>query len=279
MKVNIITDSSADFLERYNEDVIIVPLVVSFGEKEYIDRIELTKEAFYEKLVEVDELPKTSQANPSVFAELFQEITDKGESAVVLTLSSKLSGTYQSACIAAEDYENIYVVDTENATTGSGILVEYAVECMKKGMDAKTLKDHLDEKKKDICLVALLDTLEYLKKGGRISKTLAFAGGVLNIKPVVSVIDGEVCMIGKARGSKNGNNLLREKILEYGGIDYEKPILLGYTGLSDKLLKKYISDSQDLWADYGKELEYVLVGSTVGTHVGPGGIVATFFKK
>ena len=125
----------------------------------------------------------------------------------------------------------------------------------------------------------MLDTLEYLKHGGRISKTVAFVGGVLNIKPVVCLEFGEIKMLGKARGSKQGNNLLVSEIQKAGGVDFSKPVLLGYTGLSDILLKKYIEDSSALWKNSGKELDYTVIGSVIGTHAGPGAVAAAFFKK
>ena len=128
-------------------------------------------------------------------------------------------------------------------------------------------------------IVALVDTLEYLKKGGRISKTVAFAGTVLNIKPVLSVVDGEINMLGKARGSKMGNNLLVQEIDKAGGIDFSKPVLLGYSGISDALLQKYIEDSRYIWEGNLKEVRYTTVGSVIGTHAGPGAVVVAFFKK
>ena len=143
-----------------------------------------------------------------------------GDSAVVICLSSKLSGTYQSACIAAESYDNIYVVDSQSVAIGTGVLAQYAVDCADAGISAREIAQMLEKKKADVTVIALLDTLEYLKKGGRISKTVAFAGGVLNIKPVVTVQDGVVALIGKARGSRNGNNLLVEKINQSGGVDF-----------------------------------------------------------
>ena len=118
-----------------------------------------------------------------------------------------------------------------------------------------------------------------MKKGGRISKTAAFAGSVLNIKPVLSVIDGEITVLGKARGSKMGNNLLVEEIEKVGGVDFEKPVLLGFTGLSDALLLKYIEDSKYLWEQGLKDIHYTAIGSVIGTHAGPGAIAAAFFKK
>ena len=130
-----------------------------------------------------------------------------------------------------------------------------------------------------MCLIALLDTLEYLKKGGRISETTAFAGGILNIKPVLTVQNGEVVVIGKARGSKQGNNLLVEKIHRSGGIDFSMPILLGYSGLSDLVLKKYVEDSRVLWQDGTDALDSTLLCGVIGTHTGPGVVAVAFFKK
>lgn len=279
MKVRIIVDSSVDIAERFRQEVKVVPLTIHFGEEELIDGVTIDRQRFYERLVECDELPRTSQANPTAFQKVFEEVTQAGEEAVVITLSSELSGTCQSACLAAQDYDHIYVVDSKNAAIGSGILTEYAIECAKQGMGAKEIAEELERKKEDVCLIALLDTLEYLKKGGRISKTVAFAGGVLNIKPVVTIQDGKVEVIGKARGSRQGNNLLIEKIQESGGIDFDMPILLGYTGLSDALLKKYIDDSRDLWQEQAESLDSTLVCSVIGTHVGPGVVAAAFFRK
>ena len=279
MKVRIIVDSSVDIAERFRQEVKVVPLTIHFGEEELIDGVTIDRQRFYERLVECDELPRTSQANPTAFQKVFEEVTQAGEEAVVITLSSELSGTCQSACLAAQDYDHIYVVDSKNAAIGSGILTEYAIECAKQGMGAKEIAEELERKKEDVCLIARLDTLEYLKKGGRISKTVAFAGGVLNIKPVVTIQDGKVEVIGKARGSRQGNNLLIEKIQESGGIDFDMPILLGYTGLSDALLKKYIEDSRDLWQEQAESLDFTLVCSVIGTHVGPGVVAAAFFRK
>lgn len=175
MSVQIIVDSTVDMPERMKDRFRIVPLTVHFGAEEFIDGVTIDKHRFYERLVESDELPTTSQASPAAFDAIFSDVASVGDSAVVVTLASKFSGTYQSACIAAAEYDNIYVVDSKSAAIGSGILAEYALECADKGMDAKTIAETLEKKRDEICLIALLDTLEYLKKGGRISKTVAFA--------------------------------------------------------------------------------------------------------
>lgn len=279
MCVRIIVDSSTNVSEKYREKIQFVPLTVRFGDKEYLDGEELSKHQFYEMLVESDVLPTTSQATPAAFADCFEAIASAGDSAVVITLSSKLSGTYQSAVLATEDYPNIYVVDSQSVAIGTGVLAQYAVELAQQGMGAEEIAQVLTQQREKVCVVALLDTLEYLKKGGRISKTVAFAGGVLNIKPVVTIQDGAVALIGKARGSRNGNNLLVEKIREAGGVDFERPVLLGYTGLSSALLEKYVDDSKALWADHVDKLDGCLLCSVIGTHAGPGAVAVAFFRK
>ena len=279
MRTRIIVDSTADLVPEIKERVHIVPLTVHFGDEEYIDGVTIDHETFYNRLIESDVLPTTSQATPDAFMKEFDKIKEAGEEAVVITLASKFSGTYQSAMIAASEYENIYVVDSTSAAMGSGILVELAFKLLDEGKKAAEIAPILEEEKKKIVVVALVDTLEYLKKGGRISKAVAFAGGVLNIKPVLSIIDGEINMLGKARGSKMGNNLLVQEIDKAGGIDFTKPVLLGYSGISDALLLKYIEDSRHRWEGNLNEVRYTSVGSVIGTHAGPGAVVVAFFKK
>ena len=279
MKTRIIVDSTADLVPEIQERVHIVPLTLRFGEEEYIDGVTIDHKTFYEKLIETDVLPTTSQATPSAFIKEFDKAKEAGESAIVITLASQFSGTYQSAMIAAADYENIYVIDSTSAAMGSGILVELAVQLLDAGKSVEEIVQILEEEKKKIIVVALVDTLEYLKKGGRISKTVAWAGSVLNIKPVLSVIDGEIRMLGKARGSKMGNNLLVQEIDKAGGIDFNKPVLLGYSGISDALLLKYIQDSRHIWEGNLENVRYTTVGSVIGTHAGPGAVAVAFFKN
>ena len=279
MSVRIIVDSTADLLPEIKENVAVVPLTVHFGSEEYIDGVTITHRAFYEKLVETDEMPKPSQATPVAFETVFREVAAAGDTAVVLTISQKLSGTYQSACIAAQDYPGIFVVDTATAAIGSAILAELALTLADSGMDAASIAARLEQEKTNIRIVAMVDTLEYLKKGGRISATAAIAGSLLNIKPVLSIVDGEIHTLGKARGSRQGNNLLVQEIGKAGGIDFTYPILLGYTGLSDALLLKYMEDSRALWENGTDKLRYTCIGSVIGTHAGPGAIAVAFFHK
>lgn len=278
MAIRIITDSTVDIADKYSTHFTVVPLTVSFGETDYIDGVTINKQEFYQKLVSSPVLPKTSQATPEAFAKVFRKLQENGDEAIVITVSSHLSGTYQSACIAAEDFPNVRVVDSLNVSIASGILALYALRCASNGMKLDELARHLAKKRNEIGLVAMVDTLEYLRKGGRISGAAAFAGGVLNIKPVVTCRDGELTVLGKARGSKKANNLLVEQISK-DGVDFSMPLLLGYTGLSDEMLQQYILDSQSLWKGHVSDLDCVRLSSVIGTHAGPGAVAVAYFKS
>ena len=280
MNVRIVVDSTADVTDEIRAKLSVVPLTVHFGEQEYVDGITINHKQFYEMLVETDVLPTTSQPSPEAFAQVFRQAQEAGEQVVALTVSSKLSGTCQSAMIAAADFpDSVWVVDTKTVAIGCGILAELAVRLKEEGLSAEEIVARLEEERDNIRVIALLDTLEYLKKGGRISKTVAFAGGLLSIKPVVTIQDGEIHILGKARGSKQGNNLLVTEIQKAGGVDFTKPLMLGYTGLSDALLEKYVLDSDALWDGHGDCIRSTPISSVIGTHAGPGAIAVAFFKQ
>lgn len=279
-KVHLIVDSASDCREAFlqQENTHLIPLKIIFGEEEFLDGVNISSEEFYEKLIESEHLPTTSQAAVGDFEAVFRRVTDAGDTAVVITMSSRLSGTYQSACIAAAEFSGgIRVVDSLQVALGEYILADYALRLRNEGLDHNAIADELEEKRQKICLVALLDTLEYLKRGGRISKTAAIAGGLLSIKPVVSIVDGEVAILGKARGSKNGSNMLVEQIGKVGGVDFSMPYCLGCTGTDQTMLNKYIADSAHLWQGHTETLPVLIVGSAIGTHAGPGAIAVAFF--
>ena len=279
MAVRIIVDSTADLPEGIGERLTVVPLSVRFGDEEFVQGVDITNRQFYEKLVESDVLPTTSQATPYQFEQAFSQAVEAGDTVVCITLSQKLSGTYQSAMVAAAEFPGqVYVVDSESVAIGAGILTQLALALAEQGKTAQQVYDCLLEERKKIRVLAMLDTLEYLKKGGRISKTVAFAGELLQLKPVVSLEGGEIKMMGKARGSKQANNLLVQLIGKVGGVDFSRPLLLGYTGLSDVLLQKYIRDSATLWEGQTQQLPQTIIGSVVGTHAGPGAVAVAFFS-
>ena len=275
-KIRILTDSGSDITAPYPENLTVIPLTIHFGDEEYQDGVTIDHRTFYEKLTNGDKLPTTSLVSPGVFADAFAQARRQGETVIAIILSGKLSGTYQSAVLAAQEFEHVYVVDSRNATLGEQILVRYALQLVEQGLDARAIVEELERVKPHVNLMGMPDTLEYLHRGGRISKTVALLGGALSIRPVLRLVDGEVVMIGKARGSKNGNNFLIQEVNK-SGVDFTKPLCLGYTGLSDALLQRYIADSAQLWEGKTDTLPISTVGATIGTHVGPGAIVLAFF--
>lgn len=282
MSIRIICDSASDITREMAAklDVTVLPLKTIFGEQEYLDGVNMSHREFFEKLVETDELPTTSQIAPYDYEAVFKEAVEAGDTVVCITLSSKLSGCHQSAHIAAEDYaDQVFIVDSENVCAGEQLLVELAVRLRAEGKKAQEIAEILNEEKKNVRLFALLDTLEYLKKGGRISSAVALAGALLSIKPIIGLQNGEVTMLGKARGSKNASNMLTSLVEKEGGINMDKPFRLVYSGLSDELLQKYMVDSARLYEGKVEELPVCTIGSTIGTHAGPGAVGIAFFVK
>jgi DegV family protein with EDD domain len=280
--IKIIVDSASDVEQDEADElgISLIPMKVRFGDEEYSDGINLTHKEFFEKLIESAELPQTSQINEYSWEEKFKELTADGSEVIAITISSRLSGTYSSAVKAAKKFGGkIYVIDSMEACIGERILLQYAIRLVKEGRSATEIFKELNEKKSKIQLLAVLDTLKYLRKGGRISSVAAIAGEMLSIKPVVSVVKGEVKLVGKAIGSKKSNNLLNQLVDRCGGINFDMPYVLGYSGLSDDYLQKYLKDSERLWKGKAEFIPFYMIGSTIGTHVGPNAIAVAFFAK
>ena len=282
MAIKILVDSASD-IDTTEADFLgikMIPMEINFGNEQFMDGVNLSHQEFFEKLIETDVIPTTSQINKYRFNEAFTEMTKNGDQVLCITISAKLSGTYHCAASAAKDFPNqVAVVDSENVTIGERILVDYARQLVEKNLPLDDIVKELNAKKRRIQLVALLDTLKYLRKGGRISAVTAIAGGLLNIKPVVAIVDGVVKMAGKAVGSKNGNNLLVQLINKKGGVDFTMPYTTAYSGLSDVNLQKYINDSAALWQEHTDSLPMHMIGCTIGTHAGPGAIAVAFFSR
>lgn len=281
MSVRIITDSASDMSPAEHPALAVLPLSVTFGTDVYMDGIDIDHQRFYEMLVERDELPKTGQVNPYAFSQAIAEAREAGDEAVIITVGAKLSGTNQSArtALAEAPGGDVYVVDSNNVTLGERVLVEYALRLVNEGRSAAQIAAAVEAVRDRVVVIGLLETLEYLVRGGRLSAAAGAVGTLLNVKPVVAVEDGLIVQLGKARGSKNGRNLLNQKVEKAGGIDFSMPLALGYTGLSDAVLKKYIEDSAALWAGHTEgELPVHAIGATIGTHVGPGAVAVAFFQ-
>ncbi len=280
MAIKLMIDSASDITKEQAEElgVMLMSMPIAIGDEEYFDGVDITPRNFYEKLIESNELPRTSQVSPYRFEEVFEEQTAKGNEVVAILLSSKLSGTYEGAKKSAEKFKDkVFVIDSMSASVGERMLLEYALRLVKEGLSAKEIADKLEEIKGKVRIMAVVDTLKYLKKGGRISTATAIAGEMLSIKPVVALVDGKVKMVGKAMGSRKANNLLNQIVESNGGIDFSLPFGTIWSGLNDSMLQKYINDSAHLWQDSVKEVPSYPIGATIGTHVGPGAVGVAFF--
>ena len=281
MSIRIITDSASDMTPAEHPALRVLPLSVTFGTDVYMDGVDIDHQRFYEMLVERDELPKTGQVNPYAFSQAIAEAREAGDEAVIITVGAKLSGTNQSArtALAEAPGGDVFVVDSNNVTLGERVLVEYALRLVDEGRSAAQIAAAVEAVRDRVVVIGLLETLEYLVRGGRLSAAAGAVGTLLNVKPVVAAEDGLIVQLGKARGSKNGRNLLNQKVEKAGGVDFSMPLALGYTGLSDAVLKKYIEDSAALWAGHTeRELPIHTIGATIGTHVGPGAVAVAFFR-
>ena len=278
MATRIITDSASDIVDFPNPNLTVLPMTVAFGSTVYHDGVDLTHERFYDLLVESDELPSTGAVSPGVFAQAYDKAQAAGEDVVVVTLSSKVSATWQSARIAAEGRDGVQVVDSLNSCIGERVLVEYALMLVERGLSAADIAARLERARSRVHMLALLDTLEYLRHSGRIGSAPAAAGALLALKPVITMTDGEVELLGKARGSKNARNLLVELVGEHP-IDFAMPFCLAYTAGGEAMLKKYVRDSSDLWEGIVDALPICSVGATIGTHAGPGAIAVAYFSQ
>ena len=282
MSVRIITDSASDISQAEAKvlGIDVLPLKTIFGEEEFLDGVTIDHVTFYNKLIESDVLPTTSQLSPFDYEQAFRAAVERGEEVVCIVVSSKLSGCFQSANIAAEEFEGrVTVVDSRSVAIGERIMVQIALQARDEGKSAPEIADILNTQAEKLRLIALVDTLEYLKKGGRVSSAAAFAGGLLGIKPVIAIEDGTIAILGKARGSKNGNNMLMQLVEQNGGIDFSRPFALAYSGLDDSMLQKYITDSAALYEGKADTLPIHTIGSTIGTHAGPGAIAVAFFSN
>ena len=270
MAIRIITDSTSDIpIENGRElGIDILPLSVLFGDKRYTDGVTLKKDQFYQMLSESAALPTTTQVNPDGFLGLYKKYTDAGDTVISIHISSRLSGTYQSAVIAKEmaKSDRIYLVDSKSATFGLALLVYEAVRLRDDGADAQQIYTHLCSLIGRIRFYAAVDTLKYLKKGGRLSSSAAIIGGMLHIKPLVSVVEGEVKSVGKARGQKAAFAWIRDK-LTTDPPDKKYPVFFGHSN-APRLMDDFM---KVVSAFVGTVPRYVCeIGCVIGTHAGPG---------
>lgn len=273
--VKIITDSTCDIeaAEAAKLGIETIPLRVLFGEQSFEDGVDLSKAEFYQKLTHAKALPTTSQVNPDAFAKAFETHIQAKDTVVCICISEKLSGTYQSAMIAKGMVEGeIYVVDSNTATIGASILIRQAVKLRDAGKSAADIHAALCAMTQKVKLVAVVNTLKYLKMGGRISSTTAVVGGILGISPIVAVENGAVTSIGKVRGQKAAIAFIEQYMKDHG-IDTNYPVGFAYAG--DNL-----ADMQQVMHHFNfADCFYDQLGTVIGTHAGPGAIAIAFISN
>ena len=271
--VQIITDSAADLQPQEYEQlgVTCIPLRVAFGDDEYQENVDLGKDRFYELLTGSGEFPKTSQASPAVLEALLERAKAQGDEAIYITLSSALSGTYQTACMVREDvdYEGNFVFDGKNATGGQRMLVEYACRLRDEGKNGVQIIAGLESIRDRIELYACVNTLEYLHKGGRISHAVYTLGNLAQIKPIISVdVEGRVALPAKAMGMRKGMDMLCKRLTARKP-DGDHPVYVMYT--DDRSVARTLAarmEAQGLGAV--PEERIIQVGAAIGSHIGPG---------
>lgn len=280
MAIRIITDSAADYsaqeIERRN--IACIPMSISFGEENYLDGVDLTKEEFFEKLTTQSEFPKTSQPSPMEFADHFKAAKEAGDTVIAVLISGALSGTIQTAIMAKDmvEYDKVYIVDSKNATLGMRILVDRAVVLREQGKNAEEIVEELETLRGRIRLYAGLDTLEYLYKGGRLSKGQAAIGNLVNLKPAVTITgEGAVELCGKQIGIRHVYKQLA-KIVEEDAPDVEYPVYFLYS-YDKKNCAGFIQYLQKKGMDFGAP-KIRGIGATIGSHIGTGAFGIVYVK-
>ncbi|SEN23731.1 DegV family protein [Peptostreptococcus russellii] len=283
MAIKIVVDSASDisYEEAEKMGLVFLPLTVTFGDEEYKDTIDISHDEFYDRLENGPILPKTSQVTPFQYEQAFEKIVENGDIAIAITIASSFSGTYSSASIAADRFDDgkVYVVDSFSGSVGERILIEYALELLKTETNPEKIVSELNRVKEKIVVLFLLDTLEYLQKGGRISKMTSIAGALLSVKPILTVENKNLVLAGKARGFKKGNNLLREIAIDKGEFDGDKPFAVCYSGKSRELLDKYLEKYEEIFETKLDFIPVYQIGSSIGTHAGPNAVGLAFFVK
>lgn len=277
MAVKILTDSTSDIFSQQAEQlgVEVLPLRVLFGEEEYIDGVTMTAAQFYEKLAQSDVLPHTSQITPMEFTQVFERLTANGDEVVGIFISSELSGTFQSARLAADGHPGIYLVDSRLVTFAMGMLVRIAASLRDQGLPAAEIFLELERVKSRIVLSAVVDDISYLVKGGRLSSVGGKVATALNIKPLITMKDGLVVSSGAARGIRKAHQTIVQRLLK-DGVDPAYPMVFGHTNAPEgaQALRELLAEHMDTG-----DIPLQMIGSVVGTHAGPGASGVVYVRK
>lgn len=277
--IRILVDSAADFSaeEAKARNMELVPINITFNDKNYLDGIDITKDEFYELLTTSETFPMTAQPSPQDFLDVFEDVKEKGDQLVYISLSSALSGTFQSATLAKSmaEYDEIYLVDSLSATRAIRLMAEYACKLREEGKDAATIAEALETFRSRVVILAAVDTLEYLYKGGRLSKAAAAVGELANLKPIVTVTkEGTMAVPAKALGRNKALSTLVKMVTEKD-IDTTFPIYSVYA-VGEENTEKL---EQKLGKEGVRVTKRLQIGSTIGCHVGPGAFGVIFVTK
>lgn len=279
--IRILTDSASDILPAEAEQlgVTVIPLNVTLEDGTILrDGVDMTPSAYYEILAGCRKLPTTSQPSPELFENFFLEAAAAGDEVIGIFLSHALSGTYQCSKLAADmaNVDNVLFVDSGHVCLSEALLVRLAVQLRDSGKTAGQIAAILEHAKEHLHLVAAIDDLKYLRKGGRLPAAVAVAGGMLGIKPLITIQDGKVAMAGKARGLPGAYVALFKKVEEMGGINPAFPALAGYTVSPREVtpIQTYLRDNLQQ-----EDLLVRQIGCVIGTHAGPGAFGFAFFDK
>ncbi|MBQ1490633.1 MAG: DegV family protein [Blautia sp.] len=281
MAIRIVADSASDIPQEQAREwnITVLPLTIRFGEEEFLDGVTLSHDEFFYRLENNKEFPKTSQITPFTYGKVFKEAVEVGDEVLCFTLSSGVSGSYASACMAAEEAGGkVFVIDTRQFCISEYILVQRAVQLRDAGLSFEELLEKIKEELPQVHVLAAFDTLEYLRRGGRLSAVTAFAGGMLSIKPVLTIEEGVVHILGKARGIKKACDSLLEEAKKIGVIDGSRPICFGYTGNSQESIMAFMERFKDA-AKLTMNTPLVRVGATIGAYAGPGAVAVAFFAR
>lgn len=281
--IKIFTDSAADlpqeFIRRY--DVGVVPLLVSHAGEVYADGVDLTHSQFYQLLSQAEQLPTTSQPSPQHFIEAFSPYLEKDQEIVSINLSSNLSGTVESALLAREDFEEsirerIHIVDTLAASVGQGLLVQLAVEMAAAGKSAQEIVVALQEARPHLTHLFTLDTMDNLVKGGRISRSKATLGKLLNIKPILWLDEaGQIDTLDKTRGRKKALSYLLDKCSQEANVSKFSCLGICHADCMEEALEMQASLETHF---PGVPIIVGAIGATIGTHTGAGCIAVFYFR-
>lgn len=279
MSIKIITDSSSDFTQEEAEQlgITVIPLTMTIDEQDYYDGVTITKDEFYDLLINKKKYPKTSQPTPGIFRNYFKEAKENGDTLLVLPISSGMSGTYNSAIMAKElvGYDNIYIIDTKTTIGGLRILVTEALKLIEKGYKIEDIVKKLEHLKKRIVLVAIMNTLEYLHKGGRLSSISAAIGSMLNIKPIITFINGKVEVLSKPLGRLRASHVFIKQVASKP-IDPNYLVTYHYSHNKDNLEETILTlKKHNLYYEGPK----INLSPVVGCHIGNNAVAMMYIEK